>query len=76
MKGNRRCIVTSTKLINLPQEVQDMLNEYVDIVLDDLPPLRNISQHINLILGENIPIKAIYMMVAKEDEEIKKRLQE
>jgi hypothetical protein len=35
--GKPRVILTNTKLDDLPIEVQNLLNEYVDIVVDDLP---------------------------------------
>jgi hypothetical protein len=56
------------------------LNEFVDIVVDDfpseLPPLRSINHHIDLIPGANLPNKATYRMTPKENEEIKNQVQE
>ncbi|XP_059069807.1 uncharacterized protein LOC131859776 [Cryptomeria japonica] len=78
--GNLKIVVTSTKLIDLPEEIQDMLKEYVDIVVDDLPsalpPLRSIIHYIYLILGANLPNKAAYTMTPKENKEIKNQVQE
>lgn len=41
--------------MDLPQEVQDMLQEFSDIEVDDnlneIPPKRSISHHIDLIHG-------------------------
>ena len=51
-----------------------MLSEHVDIVVDDLqndlPPIRSISHHIDLILRANLPNKVAYRMTLKENEEI------
>ncbi|KAH9299560.1 hypothetical protein KI387_031242, partial [Taxus chinensis] len=72
---NPKSIVTNTKLVDLPLEIQDMLSEYMDIVVDDipneLPPVKSISHHIDLILMANLPNKSTYMMAPKENEEIK-----
>ncbi|XP_057842038.1 uncharacterized protein LOC131051497 [Cryptomeria japonica] len=35
--GKLKGVVTSTKLLDLPEEIQDMLKENIDIVVDDLP---------------------------------------
>ena len=57
-----KVIITSTKVSNLPIEIQEMLENYCDIIVDDLfdelPPIRKISHHIDLILGANLPNKA------------------
>lgn len=64
----------------MPIEIQEMLENYCDIIVDDfpneLPPIRKISQHIDLILGENMPNKAAYRMTPTENEEIRKQVQE
>ena len=60
----------------LPLEIQDMLNDYRDIIVDtfpdDLPPVRSISHHIDLIPGAGLPNKAAYRMTPTENEEIRK----
>jgi hypothetical protein len=43
---------------------------------DDLPQVRSISHHIDLIPGESLPNKAAYKMTPTENEEIKKQVQE
>ena len=57
-----KVIITSTKISDLPIEIQDMLENYCDIIVDDfpneLPPITKISHHIYLIPGENLPNKA------------------
>ena len=51
--GKLRVILTSTSMDAFPEEVQELLYEFVDIVVDELPhslpPIRSISHHINLI---------------------------
>ena len=57
-----------------------MLQEFNDIVVDDLPdkwpPKRSISHHIYFIPGASLPNKAAYQMSPKENEEIRKKVQE
>ena len=61
-------------------EIQEMLDNYCDIVVDDLPdelpPVRNISHQIDFIPGSNLPNKASYIMTPKENEEIRRQVQE
>jgi hypothetical protein len=65
---------------DLPIEVIVMLDEFVDIIVDDLPNSlphgRSINDHIDLICGESFPNKATYIMTPKENEEIKNKVQE
>eukprot|EP00253_Pinus_taeda_P021315 PITA_21315 len=57
-----------------------MLQEFSDIVVDDLsdklPPKRSISDHIDFIPGASLPNKAAYRMSPKNNEEIRKQVQE
>ena len=50
-----------TIISNLPKEVKDMLGDYQDIIVDDLPdalpPKRSISHHIDLIPRASLPNK-------------------
>ena len=68
------------EILDLPEEIQDMLQEFSDIVVDDLPdklpPKRSISHHIDFILGASLPKKVAYRMSPKENEEIGKQVQE
>ena len=61
-------------------EIPKLLDEYVDIVVDDfpndLPPIRSISHHIDLIPGASLPNKAAYRMTPAENEEIRKQVHE
>jgi hypothetical protein len=53
--GKPRDILTNTSMNDFPVEIQKLLDEFVDIVVDELPhtlpPIRSISHHIDLILG-------------------------
>jgi len=57
-----------------------MLQEFTDIVVDDLPdklpPKRSISHHIDFIPGASLLNKATYRMSPKDNEEIRKQVQE
>jgi hypothetical protein len=56
-----RVILTSTLIDDLPGEIQEMLENFADIVVDDLPcslpPIKSISHHIELIPGVSLPKK-------------------
>jgi hypothetical protein len=63
---NPRVILTSTSVDDLPEEVQELLDDFVDIVVDEmpnsLPPIRSISHHIDLIPEAILPNKAAYRL--------------
>jgi hypothetical protein len=75
-----RVILTSTKIDDLPEEIQELLENFADIVVDDLPcslpPIRSISHHIDLIPGASLPNKAAYRLTPQENEEVKKQVQD
>jgi hypothetical protein len=75
-----RVILTSTSMEGLPEEVQGLLDNFADIVVDglpnSLPPIRSINHHIDLILGANLPNKEAYILTPRENEEVKKQVQE
>eukprot|EP00253_Pinus_taeda_P017754 PITA_17754 len=75
-----RTVLLHTKITYFPIEIQQMLEEFTDIVVDDLPdklpPKRSISHHIDFILGASLPNKAAYRMSPKDNEEILKQVQE
>jgi hypothetical protein len=75
-----RVILTSTKIDDLPEEIQELLEEFVDIVVDELPcslpPIRSISHHIDLIPGESLPNKETYRLTPRENEEVKRQVQD
>jgi hypothetical protein len=57
-----RVILTINSMDDLPEEVQELLENFIDIVVDELPnsfpPIRSISHHFELILGASMPNKA------------------
>jgi hypothetical protein len=75
-----RVILTSTSMEYFPEEVQELLENFVDIVVDEfpssLPPIRSISHHIDLIPGENLSNKAAYRLTPQENEEVKRQVQD
>ena len=78
--GKPRTVITNTRIDELPAEIQKLLEEYVDIVVDDLPdelpPVRSIIHHIDLISGAILPNKAAYRMTPTENAEISRQVQE
>jgi hypothetical protein len=76
--GKPRTVITNTRINELPIEVQKLLDEYVDIVVDDLPdklpPIRSIIHHIDLIPGASLPNKAAYRMTPAENAEISRQV--
>eukprot|EP00253_Pinus_taeda_P034914 PITA_34914 len=71
-----RAVVLHTQVSDLPEEVQRLLQDFGDIVVDDLldelPPRRGISHCIDFIAGASLPNKAAYHMSPKDHEEIRK----
>eukprot|EP00253_Pinus_taeda_P015482 PITA_15482 len=65
---------------DLPAEIQKTLEEFSDIVVDDLldklPPKRSISHHIDFIHGESLPNKAAHRMSPKNNEDVGKQVHE
>jgi hypothetical protein len=75
-----RLVLTSKRVDDLPEEVQELLEEFVDIVVDELPrslpPMRSVSHHIDLIPGASFPNKSMYKLTSQENEEVKRQVQE
>eukprot|EP00253_Pinus_taeda_P023394 PITA_23394 len=73
-------VLLHTEITDLAIEIQQMLEEFTDIAVDDLPdnlpPKQSISHHIDFIPGASLPNKAAYRMSPKDNEEIKKQVQE
>ena len=73
-------IVTNAYLSELLVEIQDMLNEFGDIIVDDLPTelptIRKISHYMDFIPGVILPNKSSYRMTPQENEEVRKQFQE
>ena len=59
--------LTSTRIDDLPEEVQELLGEFADIVVDELPrslpPIGSVSHHIDLIIGDILLNKASYILI-------------
>jgi hypothetical protein len=75
-----KIVLTSTRVDDLPEEIQELLEEFVDIVVDELPrslpPIRSVSHHIDLIPGAIFPNKSAYISTPQENEEVKRQVQE
>jgi hypothetical protein len=75
-----RIVLTSTRVDNLLDEIQELLEEFADIIMDELPhslpPMRIVSHQIDLILGASLPNKAAYRLTPQENEEVKKQVHE
>ena len=54
------------ELSSLPVELQNMLKNFEDIIVGDLPselpPMRKISHHMDFIPGMSLPNKVAYKM--------------
>jgi hypothetical protein len=75
-----RIVLTSTRVDDLPEEVQELLEEFTDIIVDELshslPPIRSVSHHIDLIPGASFPNKSTYRLTPQENEEVKRQVQD
>jgi hypothetical protein len=73
-----KIVLTSTRADDFPKEVQELLEEFTDIVVDELPrslPLiRSMSHHIDLIPGASLPNKSTYRLTSQENEEVKRQV--
>jgi hypothetical protein len=74
-----KIVLTSTRVDDLPEEIQELLEELADIVVDELPcslsPIRSVSHHIDLIPRDILPNKAVYRLTPQENEEVKRQVQ-
>jgi hypothetical protein len=75
-----KIVLTSTRVDDLSEEVQKLLEEFVDIVVDELPrslpQIRSASHHIDLIPGASLPNKEAYRLTPQENEEVKRQVQD
>jgi hypothetical protein len=73
-----KIVLTSTRVDDLPEEIQELLEEFADIVVDELPRsfrlFRSVSHHIDLILGSIFSNKATYRLALQENEEVKRQV--
>jgi hypothetical protein len=75
-----RVILTNTYVEYFPIEIQELLEKFVDIVVDvlphSLPPIKSISHHNDLIPGASLPNKVAYSLTPRENEDVKNQFQE
>jgi hypothetical protein len=75
-----RIILTNTSIDDLPQEIQEFLENFSYIVVDELPhslpPIRSISHHIDLIPGASLPKKEVYRLTHRDSEEVENQFQD
>jgi hypothetical protein len=73
-------VLNNTRIDDLPEEIQELLEEFVDIVVYELPcslpHLRSIIHHIDLIPGASFPNKTMYQLMPRENEEVKRQVQD
>jgi hypothetical protein len=77
---NPGVFLTNTSVEDLPIEIQELLEKFSYIVVDELPhslpPVRSIIHHIDLIPGASLPNKEAYRLTLRENEEVKNQVQE
>jgi hypothetical protein len=75
-----RIVLTSTRMDDFPDEIQELLGEFVDIIMDELPrslpPMRSVSHHIDLIPRASFPNKVAYRLTPQENKEVKRQVQD
>jgi hypothetical protein len=53
---------------DFPEEILELLDNFVDIVVDELPnslpPIRSINHHIDLIPGGSLPKEVAYILLS------------
>jgi hypothetical protein len=73
-----RIVLTSTRVDDLPDKIQELLEEFTDIIVDELPhslpPMRSVSHHIDLIPRASLSNKSVYRLMPQENEEVKKQV--
>ena len=74
-----KVVMMKTTVSDLPKEIKEMLAEFGEIVVGDLPnelpPKRDINHHIDFILGASLPNKETYRLTPQENEEVRKKVQ-
>jgi hypothetical protein len=75
-----KVILTSTSMEDFLEEVQELLENFFDIVMDEFPssltPIRSIIYHIELIPGASLMNKEMYILTPQENEEVKRQVQD
>ena len=64
--------MNNTRIDDLLEKIQEFLEEFVDIVVYELPcslpPIRSISHHIDIIPGASLLKKESYRLMPRENE--------
>ena len=67
-----------SSIVDVPLEVKNLLDDFVDLVSDELPselsPLRDIQHAIDLVPGSPLPNLPHYRMNSKEREELNRQV--
>jgi hypothetical protein len=75
-----KIVLKNTRIDDLQEEIQELLEEFVDIVVDklpcSLPPIMSISHHIDLIPGASFSNKEYYRLMSWENEEVKRQVED
>jgi hypothetical protein len=75
-----RIVLTSTRVDDLLEEIQELLRGFTDIIVDklprSLPPMRSVSHHIDLIPRASFSNKAAYRLTPQENEEVKRQVRD
>jgi hypothetical protein len=75
-----KVVLTSTSMDELPEEIQELLEIFANIVVDEFPnsllPIKSISHHIYLIPRVILPNKETNILMPRENEEVKNQVQE
>ena len=65
-----KVVMTKTTISDMPEEIREMLDEFGDIVVDDLPdefpPKRDVNHHIDFIPGASLPNKEAYRLTSRK----------
>jgi hypothetical protein len=73
-----RIVLTSTRVDDLPEEIQELLEEFADIIVNELPhslpPIRSVSHNIDIIPRAIFPNKSMYRLMPQENEEVKRQV--
>ena len=72
-------VISDSTIVDVPLEVKNLLDDFVDMVLDELPselpPLRDIQHAIDLVLGSQLPNLPHYRINPKEREELNRQVE-
>jgi hypothetical protein len=75
-----KVILTSNYMEYLPEEIQELLDNFADIVVDEfpssLPPIRSIIHQIDSIPVASLSNKEVYRLTPQENEEVKRQVQD